>query len=98
MTRLPFDPMKSAAMRGAAAKKARDPDAVPLSAMEERALIEAAAIAGEILADEGALMEGGTAARPMSVKQVNALVNQVLTGALPGSFFGAGGDFRFSGV
>jgi exodeoxyribonuclease VII large subunit len=74
-------------MRGARAKTLSDPDAVPLTVTQERALIEAAAIAGEVLAEEGAVMVGGTAVRPMSVKQVNGLVNQLLVNALPPAFF-----------
>src|SRR5258707_497924 len=47
MSRVPFDPMKSAAMRGAGSSKVsvRGPDVPPLEAHEERALIEA--VAGE---------------------------------------------------
>jgi exodeoxyribonuclease VII large subunit len=68
-------------------KKAMSPEAPPLGVSEERALIEAAAIAGEIREQEAALLSAGTAAKPLSVKQVNALVNQVLLGSLPPSFF-----------
>jgi exodeoxyribonuclease VII large subunit len=87
MTRVPFDPMKSAAMRDARVRKAMSPDAPPLGVSEERALIEAAAIAAEIRVEETQLVAGGTATKPLSVKQVNAMVNQVLTNALPPSFF-----------
>jgi len=84
--------MKTAAMRGAkraGGKKAAlfGADAPPLDAAEERKLIEA-------MAEQEAknLMElpGGTATKPMSVGQLNALVNNVLAAALPPLFYVAG--------
>jgi exodeoxyribonuclease VII large subunit len=84
---MPFDPMKTAAMRDARLKKAMSPDVPPPGVSEDRALIEAAAIAAEIREEDAHLLAAGTAAKPLSVKQVNALVNQVLAGALPPSFF-----------
>jgi exodeoxyribonuclease VII large subunit len=89
MTRVPFDPMKSAAMREAKEGKARVAgfDAPPLSAEQERVLIEARA-AKE--AEELMALPSGTVEKPLSVGAVNALVNQVLTGVLPSTFYIAG--------
>ena len=93
MTRLPFDPMKSAAMRTAVPKKfsAPHPDTPPLPPDQERALIETlsdaevAAAAHELIA-----LPSGTPTKPLSVGALNALINQLLTGALPETFFVAG--------
>jgi exodeoxyribonuclease VII large subunit len=88
--------MKSAAMRAAKAKSTPSllgPDAPPLAAHEERALIEAVA-AGETVPpaksrdDEAREMAmGGSAQRPWSVAQLNACINNLLARALPPAFY-----------
>ncbi|MCL2645383.1 MAG: exodeoxyribonuclease VII large subunit [Phycisphaerales bacterium] len=91
MAKAPFDPMKTASMRTAREKKAAlfNPDTPPLPPEEERALIEATALANEIR-HEDALLLGGTADHPLSVKSVNSLINQTLAATLPPQFFIAG--------
>lgn len=100
MGREPFNPMKSAAMREAAARKgapsamppvgaAHPPDSPPLSPAAERALIEALA-AGEDHDPGVPALPTGSPTRPLTVRQVNALVNSVLSAALPAAFFIAG--------
>ncbi len=63
------------------------PDAPPLGVDQERVLIEALA---EAAAEELMGLPCGTATKPLSVGAVNALVNQVLAGTLPETFFIAG--------
>jgi exodeoxyribonuclease VII large subunit len=95
MPRQPFNPLNTAAMRNAAARKsalAANPDAPPLSPADERALIElAAASAPANLAPTAqaapAPAATGSATRPLTVKQLNALVNGLLRTALPDAFF-----------
>jgi exodeoxyribonuclease VII large subunit len=100
MGREPFNPMKSAAMREAQARKVapparpappHHPDSVPLSPADERALIEALAANEELLPDPDLpALPSGTPTKPLTVRQVNALVNSVLNVALPPAFFIAG--------
>jgi exodeoxyribonuclease VII large subunit len=89
--------MKSATMRAAKAKTTGGPslpgpDAPPLAAHEERALIEAVA-AGEPQPGKGRddaareMAMGGSVQRPWSVAQLIACVNNLLTRALPPAFF-----------
>lgn len=84
--------MKTAAMRSAQSKKPAAPsiarEAAPLlSVQEERALIEV--IAEREAADLMAL-PGSSASKPISVGELNAMVNQVLGAALPPAFFVSG--------
>src|SRR4051812_22621112 len=88
--RQPFDPMKSAAMRKAQARKSapNNPDTPPLSPEQERALIEAHAAslaAGGIppLSDQAA----GSPQRPLTISETNTLLSQVLSTTLPQVFF-----------
>lgn len=85
MTHKPYDPMQSAAMREARAPKQAlfGPDAPPLSAEQERALIEARVQAGveEMM---GIVAGVGLAAeKPLTVRQVNGMVQQCLAATLP---------------
>ena len=94
MTRVPFDPMKTAAMRTAQSKKPAAPakggrpgDAPLLSVQGERELIEAIA---EREAADMMTLPGTSASKPISVGELNAMVNQVLMAALPPAFFVSG--------
>ncbi len=91
MSRVPFDPMKTAAMRRAQSKKPAAPikaEETPLLAVqEERALIEDIA---EREAADMMTLPGTSAAKPISVGELNAMVNQVLLAALPPAFFVSG--------
>src|SRR4051812_43105163 len=98
---MPFDPMNTAAMRAAQTRKAPSPlpgaDVPPLSPEQERTLIEALAdaplahapLAAAVPAPTApALMaEGGTAAHPWKVAELNACLNQLLAVTLPPAFF-----------
>lgn len=81
MSRMPFDPMKTAAMRKA--KPAQGQEPLPLAPHEERALIEAHASGAPPLSASAA----GSAQKPLSVSQTNGLVAHAMNVALPAQFF-----------
>ena len=78
MTRTPFDPRKSAAFQAAA-----QGTAPPLSPDQERALIEQAALTPI----PSAAGNGGGQTKPISVRQVNALLAATLADHLPTTFY-----------
>jgi len=82
MSRTPFDPMQSAAMK--AAKKSRaGGESPPLSPEQERALIEAHAAGIPPLTENSA----GSPDRPLTISQTNTLLSHALTATLPPVFF-----------
>ncbi|HVT80754.1 MAG TPA: exodeoxyribonuclease VII large subunit, partial [Phycisphaerae bacterium] len=82
MSRTPFDPMQSAAMRAAAQRK---PDQIPLAPHEERALIEAHA--ANPSAPPLTPAAAGSAKQPLTISQTNTLLAHALDSALPATFF-----------
>ena len=78
------DAMRKAQAARSPASSLFNADAPPLTPDQERALIEQRA---ESEAQELAALPTGTAQKPLTVAQVNSLVNQLLLNAIPGVLF-----------